>query len=521
MKKVSHLFILAMVFGILAIGSVWAGDLYVGPLETYTTIQAAIYAAATGDTIHVAAGTYSENVVIDRQIILQGAGSEVTTIDGSGAGIGIKITAGGVSATQRLEIKDLRITNAAYGIRTAGNGLFKYFTFENLVIDYNTARGIELHNYFNIEDMQIINSQVINNENIGLRTSSGTSMNGLTISGSKFNGNTFGVYLAGPANDVSVLNSEFNDNSDRGWYGSDVSMTNFVVTGSDFSNNPAGAGLYLWDWHDNGNYRITGSTMKNNGKWGMLIFGNTLTNVLIEECTVQDNDRLGLGYSGIYFYTYGEVMTNVAVHFTSITGHNLGGGVENLNTVPTAIVDATANWWGDASGPYDPADTDGLNQLNLGGQGDAVTEYVLYDPWIGQGGFITGGGTIWSEAGYYRRDTDAVGQANFGFVSRYKKGANTPDGHTNFVFDAGGLHFQSSEYDWLVVTGNNAKFKGVGTIEDASGTYKFMIWADDDPDTFRIKIWEEVNGSEDIVYDNGSKQAITGGNIFIHKEKKK
>ena len=45
-----------------------------------------------------------------------------------------------------------------------------------------------------------------------------------------------------------------------------------------------------------------------------------------------------------------------------------------------------------------------------------------------------------------------------------------------------------------------------------------MIWAgDNDPDTFRIKIWEEDElGVETIIYDNGSDQLIDGGSIVVH-----
>ena len=54
------------------------------------------------------------------------------------------------------------------------------------------------------------------------------------------------------------------------------------------------------------------------------------------------------------------------------------------------------------------------------------------------------------------------------------------------------------------------------------GDYKFQVWAGDgDPDTFRIKIWEEDEfGVESIVYDNGSNQIIGGGNIVVHTKKK-
>jgi hypothetical protein len=78
-------------------------------------------------------------------------------------------------------------------------------------------------------------------------------------------------------------------------------------------------------------------------------------------------------------------------------------------------------------------------------------------------------------------------------------------------------------FTWLVVNqgDSNAQFKGEGTINN-TGSYKFMLWAGDkDPDTFRIKIWEDVGGIEDVVYDNGTDQEIEGGQIVIHGGKGK
>lgn len=141
---------------------------------------------------------------------------------------------------------------------------------------------------------------------------------------------------------------------------------------------------------------------------------------------------------------------------------------------------------------------------------------VVYDP---SAGFVTGGGTIWSEAGYYKWNMNAEGRAKFSFVSKYNKGKNVPDGNTDFVFDAGDLHFHSYSYEWLVVTGSDyARFKGWGSINGEEG-YHFMLWAGDDfVDTFRIKIWEEdeVSGDELVVYDNGMDQEISSGSIVIH-----
>ena len=116
------------------------------------------------------------------------------------------------------------------------------------------------------------------------------------------------------------------------------------------------------------------------------------------------------------------------------------------------------------------------------------------------------------------------GKAHFGFVSKYKKGASTPDGNTEFVFQNAGLDFHSTSYDWLVINqgGSNAQFKGWGTV-NGTGSYRFMLWAGDGTgpdgeDTFRIKIWQETGGGETVVYDNGMDQPIAGGSIKVHKK---
>ncbi len=100
-----------------------------------------------------------------------------------------------------------------------------------------------------------------------------------------------------------------------------------------------------------------------------------------------------------------------------------------------------------------------------------------------------------------------------------------PTGNTEFQFQAGDLNFHSDAYEWLVVNqgGTNAQFKGDGTINGDGApngeNYKFMIWAgDDNPDTFRIRIWWEDNEAEVVVYDNGFNQPIEGGSIVIHNK---
>ena len=159
---------------------------------------------------------------------------------------------------------------------------------------------------------------------------------------------------------------------------------------------------------------------------------------------------------------------------------------------------------------------------------EAYRYVVVYDP---TGGFVTGGGWIDSPTGACRLTTvceDATGKASLGFVSKYHKGATTPSGKTEFQFNAGNLTFQSTVYNWLVVAGARAQYKGDGTI-NGGGDYGFLLTAidgaldqSDSRDRFRIKIWDKTTGA--IVYDNrmgegedsGAATALGGGNIVIH-----
>ena len=158
--------------------------------------------------------------------------------------------------------------------------------------------------------------------------------------------------------------------------------------------------------------------------------------------------------------------------------------------------------------------------------GESSYQYVVvYNP---DGGFVTGGGWIMSPAGAYTTDPSLTGKATFGFVSKYEKGATVPTGNTEFQFNAGNLKFKSTSYEWMVVAGAKAQFKGFGTINGV-GNYRFMLTVIDGdllangtkPDTFRIRIW----GDNGLVYDNQLNAADTadpstvlgGGSIVIHK----
>ena len=173
---------------------------------------------------------------------------------------------------------------------------------------------------------------------------------------------------------------------------------------------------------------------------------------------------------------------------------------------------------------WDPNTTATVTITDVAGESAQATYQfiVIYDP---NGGFVTGGGWINSPAGAHTLNSSLTGKATFGFVSKYQKDAKVPTGNTEFQLHVANLNFKSTSYDWLVIAGTKAQFKGTGTINGAGG-YAFMLSAiDGTPDKFPVKIWDKATGN--IVYDNmlgaaddaNPETAIEGGSIVIQKAK--
>ena len=93
------------------------------------------------------------------------------------------------------------------------------------------------------------------------------------------------------------------------------------------------------------------------------------------------------------------------------------------------------------------------------------------------------------------------------------------------------MNFHSSEYQWLVVAGAKAQFKGTGTINGSYGSantsgYGFILTAIDgklngggeEIDKFRVKIWDK-DASDVTTYDNNADTELDGGSIVIHEAK--
>ncbi|WP_266205271.1 SBBP repeat-containing protein [Pontibacter kalidii] len=128
----------------------------------------------------------------------------------------------------------------------------------------------------------------------------------------------------------------------------------------------------------------------------------------------------------------------------------------------------------------------------------------VYDP---EAGFVTGAGSLAFASAPYAL-AQAGGELHYNFNLRYSgKSASTPQGHTSLVLN-NRERFSSSRMEWLVISGDQAIWKGEGTL-NGKGHYGFIASAadaggrgvNDQGDGLRIRIWDLSRGNA-IVFDN-------------------
>ena len=207
--------------------------------DSYNSIQEAINAASSGDTISVAKGTYIEEVVIDRNLTLVGTdGAETTTIDGDGGNV---FTIG--SAVADLEISGFTITGGGRGITTSGSLNEATINIHDVVVTGNDGAGL----YFSGGDEQltdteltIADSEVTNNGGAGIYIDriDGTEEGGstLTITGNTITNNgtdSTGIDIDTVGNaEVNINENSIVENVGNGLFvdvveeGGDVDATN-------------------------------------------------------------------------------------------------------------------------------------------------------------------------------------------------------------------------------------------------------------------------------------------------------
>ena len=191
-------------------------------------IQEGIDLATAGGTVNVLAGTYPENVIINKRITLQGAGSGGTaadTIIAPAGGNGIDLQASGLSTAEPVVIRDLRVQGATNGIYT--DSAISHVTLDNVDSVNNTSAGVEIHNAANVQDL-VLNGVTLSGNQVGFRVATTGVVNGLTVTGGHFDNNTYGLYTN--ASSASSTN--------------EAGFTNVVINGTTFDNN-ANKGIYV------------------------------------------------------------------------------------------------------------------------------------------------------------------------------------------------------------------------------------------------------------------------------------
>lgn len=138
---------LALVFGLAAAlptGSVKAADWTVCASGcTYTTIQAAIATAGAGDTITVSAGTYAENLTVNKAVALVGPLANVDVSGRTAAGPDEATIQGLVTVTASdVSINGFSLTNPGQPNAVVVNAAANSFTFNCNIVDTVGAAGL-------------------------------------------------------------------------------------------------------------------------------------------------------------------------------------------------------------------------------------------------------------------------------------------------------------------------------------------------------------------------------------------
>ncbi|MDP2647928.1 MAG: hypothetical protein Q8P35_01655, partial [Candidatus Yanofskybacteria bacterium] len=400
----------------------------------FDNIQEAIEKATAGDTIQVVDGTYTEPIgtcdgndamfCVDKSLTITGdPGAQGETIDDAGPGLGASVINGGGAfasafvidnGVSNVTIEGFEIHNFANnpGAFTGGIGsaIFSWNTgATNITVQDNYLHNlgwngvlvgsdngttqsewtvkrniIEAADYAGIELTNVISSEVAFNKVIigdgiswdpddsgvgievavrdyGTTVTAGT---GVSVHDNEIDGNAAPPERAG----INILSRAYQAASNALLTG--VSVENNTVTG-------AARGIYVVAEARNGgiaaveSLSITGNTFNGNGE-GLVIFdlvdsSGTATHNGI---SVVNNDITNStdGASGVHIET-DTAATGITINNNNITS-NLGFGVNNEGI---GVLNATNNWWGDASGP--------MIDTNPGGLGDAVSTNVIYSPW--------------------------------------------------------------------------------------------------------------------------------------------
>ncbi|MBI5704366.1 MAG: M4 family metallopeptidase, partial [Chloroflexi bacterium] len=319
------------------------------PAAPCATINGAIGKAASGDTILVAAGTYTgtntEVVLIDKDITLSGGWnvsfttqSGMSTIDGQNARVGVHESGNNVSM-DRFIIKsssrpyggggiissgNLTITNSSIqnnSASTYGGGIYKYFgslTLNNITISNNSAT-YDGGGIYNIGGTLTVNNVTISNNTAGSGGGIYNHLGNLTLNNTSVHNNTASSDGGGIFN-FGIL-----------------SLNNTTI-----SNNTASFGGGITNGV-NGSAYLSNATISNNmAKFGGGIYGDnvTLTNSILASNIATNSGPDCAGSFTLKSNGY-NLIGNITggCTFTSTTGDKVGTNASPINPRLTLLQD--------------------------------------------------------------------------------------------------------------------------------------------------------------------------------------
>ncbi|MFC1817373.1 PKD domain-containing protein, partial [Thermodesulfobacteriota bacterium] len=323
--------------------------------DDYPTIQEAVTAAGTGDTVYVRAGTYYENVNIGKELTLQGEEKETTIIDGGGSGNVILITVNSVT------VKDLTVTNSGSNTGYTGDAGIRIdnaddCVIENIKVVDNNGTGINLV----YADYCWVKDSYIANNGLGIFLWRGT-----------YNEYSHNYIFNNPGNGIQL--------ADSGLYGSNWVHDNELIENGLTPPGAETAAIFLWGSGSRNNVIENNFCDKNKqgihfrayGISGNIIRGNTFQNST--ECAVRYTHSAGpdIFYHNNFIKNTSELSGYPLSPNTWDDGYPSGGNYWDTYT-------GTDNY----NGPtQDIPGADGIGDTAYAFGGWGTDNYPLMSPW--------------------------------------------------------------------------------------------------------------------------------------------
>ena len=356
-----------LLFGRVALQPVQAAVRCVNPGGTggcFATIGAAVAAAAAGDTINVAAGTYNEQVNLNKaNLILRGAQ----------AGVSACVRPGNISETV--------ITHTSGPLQiNADNVTVDGFTLQGATSGFTAG----IHAVANFSGYRVLNNLIQNNV-IGLFINS-NGMNATLVQGNRFRNNTNpgsasgnGIYSNGQLSKTTLRQNCFSGQTTASILFDGVSPCNPNLFADLTIADNSAVGERFLELVCTKNVTISGNRIADpplkpsatserpgisigGGNANVVVEGNSITSTLNNQNTS----------AAILIRNRAQMLnSNVTVRCNRITG-NLGGGLTVEANAYNGAVTAENNWWGCNAGP--------------GSVGcDVTTGSVDANPWLKMG----------------------------------------------------------------------------------------------------------------------------------------